>query len=744
MDTQHSPVGSAAAAMTAAGTTTTAPQARRQPTERTHHGDTFVDQYEWLRAKDSSEVIDHLTAENAYTDAVAAPLEDLRQSIFQEIKARTKETDLSVPHRRDQFWYFSRTIEGQQYRAHSRVPALTTGDDVQDWTPPSVEPGVPMDGEQVILDGNALTEGQPFFSLGGFDLSADGRCLAYSVDNAGDERYTVFIKDLTTGELLPDRIEETSAGLIITPDARHLFYIRPDDSWRPFQVFRHTIGSSEPDVLIFEEPDQAMWTGMGLSGDRQELVLEIGNSEVTEIRVLPLSSDSPAHDDAAPRVVLSRSEGILASVDPLTIGHSRAYLVTHNREGANNSVSLVLADQLDKPLAEQAWITVVPHRDDVKVDGTGVTDRWVLVAQRENTTPGFVAFARHEVEALLTGSTEADLMPLTPEFAEEIYSVQPGSMYESPYLTLAFNSYVTPQRVLLYNPASGETSVLKETEAPGVDLSAYESIRDWAVADDGTRVPLTIIKRKDTPRDGTAPGLVYGYGSYEASMDPYFSSARLSLLDRGVVWVTAHVRGGGELGRAWYTGGKKLEKKHTFTDFIASTRHVAEAGWVDGSRVAAMGGSAGGLLMGAITNMAPELYRAVVAQVPFVDALTTILDPDLPLSALEWEEWGNPIEDKEVYDYMKSYTPYENVRPAAYPAVAALTSLNDTRVLYVEPAKWVQVLRENQQGPAPIVLKTEMDGGHGGASGRYEGWKDFAWDAAWILGHLGATERVAD
>ncbi len=335
-------------------------------------------------------------------------------------------------------------------------------------------------------------------------------------------------------------------------------------------------------------------------------------------------------------------------------------------------------------------------------------------------------------------------MPLTPEFSEEIYSVQPGSMYESPFLTLAFNSYVTPQRVLLYNPATGETSVLKETAAPGVDLSAYESIRDWATAEDGTRIPLTVLKRRDTPRDGTAPGLVYGYGSYEMSMDPYFSSARLSLLDRGVVWVTAHVRGGGELGRAWYTGGKKLAKKNTFTDFIAATRHISSAGWVDGSRVAAMGGSAGGLLMGAVTNMAPELYQAVVAQVPFVDALTTILDPELPLSALEWEEWGNPIEDEEVYAYMKSYTPYENVRPTSYPAVAAVTSLNDTRVLYVEPAKWVQVLRENQTGDAPIVLKTEMDGGHGGASGRYEGWKDFAWDAAWILGFLGATERVAE
>ncbi|MCB4208405.1 S9 family peptidase [Arthrobacter sp. UM1] len=756
-----------------------APAARQEPRERSFHGDVFTDRFEWMREKESPELRRHLEAENAYTDAVAQPLEGLRTAVFGEIKARTKETDLSVPQRMNGYWYFSRTVEGQQYRVHCRVAAQTTGNAEADWTPPVVEPGVPVEGEEVILDGNALAEGQPFFSLGGLDLSEDGRWLAYSVDNAGDERYTIRVKDLSTGELLPDEIPGTMAGLVLSPDASELYYLMPDESWRPYRLFRHRIGSDAPDALLFEEPDVSLWTGMGLSSDKRELLIEIGNSEVSEIRTLPLTGGegSPAtDDDARPRVLIPREAGLLASADAMLAGGEPAYLITHNRDGANNAVALATAAELEKPWAEQSWIPVVEHRDTVKVDGAGVTERWVLVSRREDTVPAFAVFPREQVEALAApgtgaaagsgagsragaaagsgaaggtaaasaaaGGTAAGLTPLTPDFEEEMYSVSAGSSYESPFLTLHYVSYVTPERVIRYDPATGSLATLKETEVPNADLSAYEAVREWATAADGTRIPVSIVKRKDTPRDGTAPAVVYGYGSYEASMDPRFSAARLSVLDRGVLWVTAHVRGGGELGRAWYTDGKKLSKKNTFTDFVDVTRWLAAEKWADGSRLAAMGGSAGGLLMGVVVNLAPELYRAVVAQVPFVDALTTILDPNLPLSALEWEEWGNPITEPEVYAYMKSYSPYENVKPARLPAVAAVTSLNDTRVLYVEPAKWVQVLRENQEGEAPIVLKTEMDGGHGGASGRYEGWKDYAWDVAWLLGHLDAVERV--
>ncbi|GAA1346830.1 S9 family peptidase [Falsarthrobacter nasiphocae] len=737
----HSP-DSVLSALAQAAAAATAPVARKEPVTRERHGDVFTDNYEWMRAKESPEVRAHLDAENAYTDEVAAPLAGLREDIFAEIKERTRETDLSVPARRNGYWYFTRTVEGEQYGVRCRVRAQDTGDVLADWTPPVIEPGVPVEGEEVILDGNALAKGLPFFALGGLDVSEDGRWLAYSVDAAGDERYTVRIKDLSSGELLPDEIPGTSAGLALAPDASAVFYILPDESWRPYRLYRHVIGSEGPDELLFEETDEGMWTDFGISGDKRELVIDVGNSEVSEILTLPLGDP-----EARPRVVVSREQRLLASADPILAQGRPAYLITHNRHGGNNAVALVLAEELEKPFAEQRWIPVVAHRDDVKVDGAGATAAWVLVSQRENTAPGFVVFPRADIEALASSGLDTDddapdLAPIRPEFREEIRAVSAGSSYEAPFLTLNYVSFVTPQRVLLFDPATGQQTVLKDTEVPVADLTQYEAIRDWAVAQDGTRIPLSIVKRKDTPKDGTAPAVVYGYGSYEASMDPRFSVARLSLLDRGVVWVVAHIRGGGELGRAWYENGKKLAKKNTFTDYVDATRHVAAAGWADASRIAAWGGSAGGLLMGAVTNMAPELYKAVVAQVPFVDALTTILDPALPLSALEWEEWGNPITDPEVYAYMKSYTPYENVRPASYPAIAAVTSLNDTRVLYVEPAKWVQVLRANQEGPAPIVLKTEMDGGHGGASGRYEGWKDFAWDAAWTLGHLGATERV--
>ena len=722
----------------------TPPVAARIPQKRVHHGDIFVDQYEWLRDKESPEVIEHLKAENAYQEAVTAHQEPLREAIFQEIKGRTQETDLSVPSRKDNWWYYTRSAEGKEYGIQCRVRAANTGNPVADWTPPAVEPGVEVPGEEILLDGNIEAEGKPFFSIGGVAVTTDGNLYAYAVDNTGDERFTVRIKDLRTGELLPDVIENVFYGVAFSPDGTRLFYTVVDDSWRPYQVKSHVLGTPvSDDELVYQEDDPAMWLGFELSADRRHLVLGIGCSEFSETRLLSFEDY-----DAGLRTVISRDERILYEAEPFLLqdaegGKVEKILLTHNRNAINSMVSLVDPAEFDKPLKEQEWSTVVEHSDDVRVNGAGVGATHMVLSIRKDT------IERVQVLPLAGLGTPAQAEPVEPAFEEELYTAGvSGSDYESPVIRIGYTSYFTPSRVYDFVLPTAELpdgELLLRKESPvlgGYSAADYVATREWAMADDGTRVPLSVLRHASLKQDGTAAGLVYGYGSYELSMDPGFGVARLSLLDRGIVMVIAHIRGGGELGRHWYDSGKKLHKKNTFTDFLAATDWLAESGWVDPARIAAMGGSAGGMLMGAVANLAPEKYAAIVAQVPFVDALNTILDPELPLSALEWEEWGNPITDPDVYAYMKSYTPYENVRPVAYPKIAAVTSFNDTRVLYVEPAKWVQALRSATTGPEPIVMKIEMEGGHGGASGRYVQWRERAWDYAFIADSLGARELL--
>ncbi|GAA4381255.1 S9 family peptidase [Paeniglutamicibacter cryotolerans] len=712
----------------------TPPVTAKIPTERTHHGDTFVDDYEWLREKESPQVVEHLKAENAYAEAVTEHQAPLRDAIFTEIKERTEETDLSVPARKRGWWYFARTAEGSQYAIHCRVAATDSGDPVADWTPPVIEAGVAINGEQVLLDGNAEAEGKPFFALGGLSVSEDGNLLAYAQDNAGDERFTLRIKDLRTGELFPDVIENVFYGLAFSPDATRVYYTVVDDSWRPHQIKAHVLGTDPAtDTVIIQEDDPGMWMGFDLSQDRCELLIGIGNSEYSETRSLDLTDAA-----AEPRMLLSRAEHILHSMDPVVLDGARGYLITHDRDAPNNMVSLLPAAQVALPYAQQQWITIVGHDEAVKVEGTAVTATHLMLSVRKDTTE------RVQIMPLAGLGTPTQGEAVEPGFDEELYTCAlANAELDSPLIRLTYTSDFTPPRVYDYALADGTLTLRKQTPVHGgYDPANYLATREWAVAADGARIPVTVMRRRELQPDSTNPVLVYGYGSYEASMDPAFSIARLSLLDRGVVFAVAHVRGGGEVGRSWYENGKKLAKKNTFTDFVRVTEHLIEAGWADPARIAALGGSAGGLLMGAVANLAPALYAGIVAQVPFVDALTSILDPELPLSALEWEEWGNPIEDSEVYAYMKSYSPYENITAVDYPKIAAVTSLNDTRVLYVEPAKWVARLREFSTGSEPIVMKIEMDGGHGGASGRYEGWKTRAWDYAFILDTLGATARI--
>ncbi|MGJ0385144.1 S9 family peptidase [Paenarthrobacter nicotinovorans] len=715
------------------------PVAKQVPTRREHHGDVFVDQYEWLRDKESPEVVEHLKAENAYQEAVTAHQEPLREAMFQEIKGRTQETDLSVPSRKDGWWYYSRSVEGKEYSIQCRVLARNTGDPVADWTPPAVEAGVELPGEEVLLDGNIEAEGQPFFSVGGAAVTVDGNLYAYAVDNSGDERFTLRIKDLRTGELLPDVIEDIFYGVAFSPDGTRLFYTVVDESWRPYQVKAHVLGTPvTEDEVLYQEDDVAMWLGFDLASDRRHLVLSIGCSEFSETRLLRFDDY-----ESGLSTVIPREEHILYEAEPFLLGGRETLLLTHNKDAINSMVSLVDPAELTKPIAAQNWRTVVAHSDDVRVNGAGVTSTHLVLSIRKDT------IERVQVLPLAGLGTPAQGAPVEPAFDEELYTAGvSGSDYEAPVIRMGYTSYFTPSRVydfVLPTPGLPDGQLLLRKESPvlgGYSSTDYVATREWATADDGTRVPLSVLRHASVQPDGTAAGLVYGYGSYEVSMDPGFGVARLSLLDRGIVMVIAHIRGGGELGRHWYEDGKKLNKKNTFTDFIAATDWLASSGLVDPSRIAAMGGSAGGLLMGAVANMAPEKYAAVVAQVPFVDALTTILDPELPLSALEWEEWGNPITDPQAYAYMKSYTPYENVGATAYPKIAAVTSFNDTRVLYVEPAKWVQALRATSTGTEPIVMKIEMDGGHGGASGRYVQWRERAWDYAFVADSLGATKLL--
>lgn len=733
------------------------PVAAVEPTVRTVHGEAFQDDYEWLRGKEEPRVLAHLEAENAYTEAVTADQADLRAQIYAEIKAHTVETDQSVPARRDGWWYFGRTIEGAQYAVHCRVPAQDTGDLEADWTPPEIASETPLPGEQVLLDGNAEAEGHPFFALGGLHVSPDGERLAYAVDTTGDERFTLRIRDIATGEDLPDAVENIAHGVRFDRSGSRVLYTVWDDSWRPYRVMVHTIGTpAEQDELVYEESDPGMWTGFEGVADRTQLLIGVGNSEVSETWVVDLPAD--ASPLPAPRLLVPRAWGMLADVEPVELDGGRHLLIVHDRvldadgtpqPAPNGVLSLVREDAVAD---RAAWRTVVPHRDDVKVDGVMVTRTHAALAVRRETTPRVVLAPLAELTA------DGGPRWAEPAFDEELYACHLTSAApESPFLRLAYTSWATPARVLDVVAATGEVRLRREVPVPGHDPADYVVERWWAPASEPSsvtgeevRIPLTVIRHRDVAQDGTAPCVVYGYGSYEMSMDPVMGVARLSLLDRGVVYVVAHVRGGGELGRGWYEDGKKTAKAHTFTDFVDATRFMAGSGWVDPARIAATGGSAGGLLMGAVLNLAPELYRACLAVVPFVDALTTILDPDLPLSALEWEEWGNPIEDPEVYRVMKAYTPYENVRAVDYPAIAAVTSLNDTRVLYVEPAKWVAQLRRTvtsdqatplAEGGAPILLRTEMDGGHGGASGRYQGWEDTAWEYAFLLTALGATPR---
>jgi oligopeptidase B len=683
------------------------PVAARKPIERTHHGDVFVDDYEWLRDKTDAEVLDYLRAENTYTQARTSHLESLREAIFGEISERTLQTDLSVPNRHGGYWYYTRTVTGKQYAISCRVRA--DGDE-----PPATDGEIA--GEEIVLDGNEVAGDSEFFSLGTVDVSPDGRLLAYSTDLVGDERFTLRIKNLSTGELLPDELPDVHYGSAWSADGSTIFYTKVDDAWRPFQVWRHTLGTDAADVLVMDEPDERFWVGVGLTRNEQAIQLSLGSKLTSEIWLL--DANNPTGD---PVVVAPRREGVEYDVEHA----GDQLLIVHNADAPNFSLATA---PLDDP---GNWTTLIEGDESSRLLGVDAFAEHVILYRRRDALTELAAIRR-------TGSGFGAPEALT--FDEPIYTVSPGrnDEWEDSRYRFSYTSLVTPTTTYDVAIDTGERRLLKQQPVlGGVDLSAYTQYREWATASDGTRVPVSMVARKDVAKDGNAPVVLYGYGSYETSMDPWFSIPRLSLLDRGVVFAIAHVRGGGELGRRWYDDGKTLTKRNTFTDFVAVAEHLVKDGWTRPERIVAQGGSAGGLLMGAVANLAPRAFGGIVAEVPFVDALTTILDPSLPLTVIEWEEWGNPLEDPEVYRYMKSYTPYENVAAQEYPQILAITSLNDTRVFYVEPAKWVAKLRATGTGDSDVLLKIEMEAGHGGRSGRYDAWREVAFSLSWILDTLG-------
>ena len=680
------------------------PVAERVPSERTHHGDTVIDEFAWLADKDKPETIAYLKAENAWTERATEHLGALRDTVFGEIKSRTLETDLTVPSRKGGYWYYTRTEEGKQYGIHCRVP-VRPGE-----TAPPTEGGP---GEEVLLDGNQLAEGKEFFQLGTFDVSPDGHWLAYSTDFTGDERFTVRIKDLRSGEVLADEITGAAYGSAWSLDASALFYITVDEAWRPYRVWRHLVGRpASEDVIVLEESDERFFVGVDLSRSEKFVQIDVHSKITSEVYVIP--ADAPTSE---PTVIAPRRQGVEYTVEH----HGHRFLILHNRDAEDFALAYTSAD------APGEWIELIPEQPGTRLESVDSFQRHVVISLRKDGLTG--------LRVIADGSTDSYDM----EFPEPLYSVglSGNPEYDTTTVRIGYTSMVTPDSVYDVDLVTREMTLRKQRPVlGGYDAEQYDQVREWAQADDGTRIPISIVAPKGVPRDGSAPLLLYGYGSYEYSIDPYFSIPRLSLLDRGVVYAIAHIRGGGEMGRRWYEDGKLLSKKNTFTDFVACADALVKSAWTTSDRIVARGGSAGGLLMGAVANLAPEAFAGIVAQVPFVDPLTTILDPSLPLTVTEWEEWGNPLESADVYRYMKSYSPYENVRDVRYPKILAMSGLNDTRVLYHEPTKWIARLRATApQGS--YLLKTEMGAGHGGPSGRYDAWKEEAFMTAWTLDVVG-------
>ncbi|GBF90424.1 prolyl endopeptidase-like [Raphidocelis subcapitata] len=715
------------------------PVARRKPHRMKTNGETRVDDYYWLRddSRGDAEVLEYLEAENKYAAAAMEDTKELQERLFGEMKGRIKESDVSVPSKYNGYWYYARTVEGSQYEVHCRraagPAASATGADMEY---PDVTKGA-AEGEEVILDENRRREeiGAKFFAVDAVEVSPDQKLLAWAEDTVGGEKYTVHVKELATGRAVSEPIPETSGSVVWANDNATLFYVVKDKLDRPYKVMRHKIGTPvADDVAVFEEPDEAFYVAIGKDFSEKLLYIQSGSSLTSEI--LYLGADDPSGEW---KVVLPRSKNVDYSVayHPGPEGGEPWFMILLRDERRPNSEALVA------PVSDPSRQTVLlPHRADVQLDGVGVSSKYVIANERANAT---VRVVYHE---LAPGGP----MPTAPlgagtviGFDEAVYDLSGGitGEFESEVLRLYYNSMTTPTSIIDHHIGSGRRAVRKTISVlGGFSKDDYASERVWATSPDGTRVPISLVYRKDLfKQDGTAKMLLYGYGSYGSSMDPTFDSKRLSLLDRGWVYGIAHIRGGGDLGRLWYEDGKFLKKRHTFEDFVAAAELLVQANYTSPEGLAIEGRSAGGMLIGAVLNMRPDLFNSAIAGVPFVDCLTTMLDPSIPLTITEYEEWGNP-ELPEYYEYMKSYSPVDNVKPQRYPHMLVTAGLHDPRVGYWEPAKWVAKLRSLKTDDSVLLLKTELGAGHFSVTGRFDRLKERAAELAFILKAAGQMDAA--
>ncbi|MFT3917359.1 MAG: S9 family peptidase [Anaeromyxobacteraceae bacterium] len=693
----------AAAAVPARPPAPVAPIARKEAHPVAIHGETLPDDYFWLRRKGTPEVEAYLTAELAYAKAVMAPTVALQERLYAELKGRIRETDTSVPYREGGYLYYGRTEAGKQYPIFCR------------------RNGTMEAPEEVVLDQNALAEGKTFLSVGGRVVSPDATKLAYLTDETGFRQYTLHVKDLATGKIGPEAVERVTS-VAWAADSRTLFYVvEHPQTKRSYQLFRHVLGQAK-DALVYEEPDERFELGVGVTTDKKYLVVGSGSHTTSELRVL--STATPA---AALRVVAPREQDHQYDLD-----HRDGVFYVRTNSGGRN-FRLVTAPAKDP--ARKNWKELVPHRPAVMLADVTVFRDFYVLAEREGGVPQLriVPFGK----AGLAGGHRIEL----PEPVHAI-SLRENREFDTKVLRFGYQSPITPESVFDYEVATRARKLLKQVEVPGFDPSRYVVELASARAADGVAVPYWTLRRKDVALDGKAAGLLYGYGSYGISMTPSFNSTVYSLVDRGVVYATAWIRGGGELGKPWHDAGRMANKRNTFTDFVAVAEALQATGAVAKDRLAMQGGSAGGLLMGAVVNLRPDLFRAVLAQVPFVDVLNTMLDESLPLTVGEFEEWGNPKKEAE-YRVMRSYSPYDNVAAKAYPAMLVKSSYNDSQVMYWEPAKWVARLRATKTDANPLLFNINLDAaGHGGKSGRYDRLREVAFDQAFLLWQLG-VEPVA-
>ncbi|WP_221420217.1 S9 family peptidase [Fulvivirga sp. M361] len=676
------------------------PKAEKIDKELVAHGQTRMDPYYWLNDREDANVISYLEAENAYTDTMMKHTEVFQTNLYNEIVGRIKQTDESVPYKSNGYWYYTRYEEGNEYPIHCRKKETLEAP------------------EEVMLNVNEMAEGHEYYQVAGLNVSKDNKLLAFGVDTVSRRKYTIYVKNLETGEQLDLAISNTTGGSTWANDNETLFYTRKDaETLRSNQVFKHKLGSANLGELIFEEKDETFYTGIYKTKSDEFLVIWSGSTLTNDYRILNANTPDEEFKPFSPR-----ERGLEYSIEHF---EDKFYVVT-NWEAQNFRLMETPDNETDK----SNWKEVIAHRPDVYMEGIEVFKKYMVIEEREKGLT--------QLRIIDQKSKEEHYL----DFGEEAYTayISINPEFDTELLRYGYTSMTTPNSTYDYHMETKEKTLLKQQEVVGgYDASAYETKRLYAEARDGVQVPISLVYKKELKGNEARPTLLYGYGSYGATIDPTFSSVRLSLLDRGFVFAIAHIRGGQLLGRQWYEDGKMFKKKNTFNDFIDCAEHLIEQQYADSENLFAMGGSAGGLLMGAIVNQRPDLWKGIVAAVPFVDVMTTMLDESIPLTTGEYDEWGNPNE-LESYEYMLSYSPYDNVESKAYPNMLVTTGLHDSQVQYWEPAKWVARLRDMKTDDNRLLLETNMEAGHGGASGRFQRYKETALEYAFILDLAGVTE----